>query len=119
MMTRAVAFLLFVALFTGCQTAKPIYHWGSYEALTYQDYSSPGKVSPDQQIENLKADLEKAKSANLPAPPGLHAYIGYLYVQSGKADLAAQEFETEKRLFPESAAFIDSLMKRPKLATKP
>lgn len=118
-MHRFVAVAALCVVLVGCQTARPIYYWGAYEAQIYQGYSSPGKATPEQQIETLKADLEKAKAANLSAPPGLHAHLGFLYAQAGKADLAVQEFETEKRLFPESASLIDSMLKRSKPSAKP
>lgn len=113
--TRAAVSAALCAAVAGCQTApRTLYHWGSYEGLLYQGYSAPGKASPEQQIETLKADLEKAGAAHQPTPPGLHAQLGYLYAQTGKADAAWAEFETEKRLFPESATFIDGLLKRMK-----
>jgi hypothetical protein len=120
MTVQSALVLVFVAFVAGCQTRpKPLYYWGNYQGIVYQDYSSPGKASPEQQIESLKADLEKAKSANLPAPPGLHAHLGYLYGKIGKSDLALREFQTEKELFPESATFIDGLLTRSQAAPKP
>lgn len=100
-------------LLAGCQTARPLYYWGHYEPLSYQSYVAPEKAAPQLQIEKLKEDLEKAKAANLPAHPGLHAHLGYLYVQTGRVDLAQQEFEMEKKLFPESAVFMDRVLKQP------
>jgi hypothetical protein len=102
-----------------CHTPpKPTYHWGKYPAATYEHYSTPGKVSPEQEIETLKAEVERAAASNQPAPPGLHAHLGYLYLESGKSNLAVQELETEKKLFPESAKFVDSLLQRLKGAPK-
>ena len=117
---RAVLIVLCAGFFAGCQTKpRPIYYWGNYESLLYQDYSAPGKAAPEQQIETLKADREKAKSANLPAPPGWHAHLGYLYSKIGRSDLAVQEFQTEKSLFPESAKFIEALLAHSQAAPKP
>lgn len=116
---RLLAGLLLASLLAACQTQRPLYYWGNYEALAYQSYTTPGKATVEQQIEKLKEDLEKAKAANLPAHPGLHAQLGYLYTQAGKGELALREFETEKRLFPESAKFIDSLLARAKPAPAP
>lgn len=101
------------ALFlAGCQTARPLYYWGNYETVLYQSYSAPGKHSPADQIEKLKEDVAKAAATNQKTPPGLHAQLGLLYLQIGKADLAVQEFETEKTLFPESASFINGMLKQ-------
>lgn len=115
-MNRLLPGLVLLLLLAGCQTARPLYFWGQYEALIYQSYVSPEKASADVQVTKLKADLEKAKSADLPSPPGLHAHLGYLYYTLGRFDEAQAEFETEKQLFPESAVFIDRLLQQHKSA---
>ncbi len=106
--------LLVAGLFAGCQTNRPLYYWGNYEPQAYHSYVAPGKVSAAEQIEKLKEDLAKGSAAKFPAHPGLHAHLGYLYIQVGKPDLALREFELEKQLFPESATFIDGLVARAK-----
>lgn len=102
------------ALFTGCQTHRPLYYWGNYEVALYQSYAAPQKMPPERQIEQLVQDEQKAAAANLSVNPGLHAQLGMLYFQLGKLDLARQEFETEKRLFPESALYMDRLLQQGK-----
>ena len=99
-------------LLCGCQTARPLYYWGNYETVLYQSYAAPGKHTPAEHIDKLKADIEKAAATNQKVPPGLHAHLGLLYYQTGQTDLALKEFETEKALFPESTAFIDGLLKQ-------
>ena len=109
-MMRTSLLLMVAALLTGC--AEPsIYSWGRYESVVYTTFSDPGKVPPERQVELLEEDYQKARSENKPVPTGFHAHLGYLYVQLGKADAARQEFETEKSLFPESAVFMDRLLK--------
>jgi len=87
-----------------------MYAWGSYEDQVYAAYRDTGKVPPEQQIEGLESDYQAARSENKPVPPGFHAYLGYLYFQTGKADQAYQSFQTEKQLFPESARYMDLLI---------
>lgn len=108
--------LMAAFLLAGCQTARPLYYWGHYENLTYQDYVKPGKVTPEEEAKMLEEDLQKAGAAHLAAHPGLHAHLGYLYFQMGHADQARQEFEREKALFPESAPFMDRMLAK---LTKP
>lgn len=55
--------------------------------------------------------MEQAKAKNKPVPPGLHAQLGLLYADTSRPDLALQQFNTEKTLFPESAAYMDYLMR--------
>jgi hypothetical protein len=100
----AVALLL-----AGCRSPD-IYYWGNYENVIYGVYAHPDKVPPEAQVRIMEADMHKAISMNKPLPPGFHAHLGYAYSQLGKPDLARQEFETEKKQFPESAVFMDRLL---------
>jgi hypothetical protein len=101
--------LLAAVLLVGCQTSRNQYYWGHYEDIVYVSYANPGTASVDSQVLIMETDLQKAGAAGLRVPPGFHAQLGYLYFQQGKADLARQEFETEKRLFPEAAVLMDRL----------
>ncbi len=98
-------------LISGCAT-KPatLYEWGSYQTQVYNLYNDQGKVPIQTQIEKLEADYQIARSANKAVPPGYHAHLGYLYFQVGKKDQSLQEFETEKKLFPESSVFMDRMI---------
>lgn len=100
-------------LLTGCASNPGnLYQWGSYENQIYAMYSDGGKSPPEQQIAALEADYQKARAANKQVPPGYHAHLGYLYFQTGKADMALQSFNTEKALYPESVQYMDRLIAR-------
>ncbi|MEO8005672.1 MAG: DUF4810 domain-containing protein [Betaproteobacteria bacterium] len=102
--------LILSLLLTGCAAHRePLYTWGHYEEQIYTSYSEPGKLTPEQQIEELEQDYQKARSTNKRMHPGFHAQLGYLYVQVGKFDQARQEFATEKADFPESTVLMDRL----------
>lgn len=105
-------FALLAALFlSGCaQQPKPMYQWGSYENQIYAIYNNPGKIPVDTQLQNLEKDLESINASKAVPPPGFHAHMGYLYFQTGKNGQALQSFETEKKLFPESATYMDRLI---------
>lgn len=108
---RVAALALGALVLSGCQTRQlTLYHWGAYEASLYQQLSAPGKGTPEQIALALEADIQKAAAANRPVHPGLHAQLGHLYFQTGRHDLARREFENEKRLFPESAIFMDRML---------
>lgn len=96
------------ALMTGCQSNE-VYYWGHYENLVYTTYAKPDKATAESQVLVMQADEQKAASANKPLPPGFHAHLGYLYYQTGKSDLALEEFQKEKAQFPESAVLMDRL----------
>ncbi|EON13627.1 MULTISPECIES: DUF4810 domain-containing protein [Pandoraea] len=105
----AVAAIIGGALLTGCATPpKPLYDWESYQPQVYEYFKGESK---EAQIIVLERDLEKIKAANNAAPPGFHAHLGLLYASVGKSDKMVEEFQTEKQLFPESAGYIDFLLK--------
>ncbi len=106
--------LLAALAISGCATQQGLYQWGSYEDQIYAMYADAGKSSPQEQIGKLEMDVEKARAANKPLPPGHHAHLGYLYFQTGRLDQAVAAFETEKLLFPESRPYMDRLIARAK-----
>lgn len=105
--------LISLLLVSGCATRKPlIYRWGNYEQLVYEMYTSPGKAEPGVQVAKLSADIERTMAEGKRVPPGVHAHLGYMYYMQGNKSAALNEFATEKALFPESAVFIDGILKR-------
>jgi hypothetical protein len=105
----ALTSLVGAVLASGCGPG-PVYHWGHYEPLVYEMYAHPGKAEPAQQIDELTEDIATAQSKNRPVPPGVHAHLGYMHLQQGNAMAAREQFEIEKRLFPESTVFMDRLL---------
>ncbi len=108
----ATAAVIGGTLLAGCAApSKPLYQWESYQPQVYEYFKGASK---EKQIAELERGLEKIKSTNGAVPPGYHAHLGLLYSSLGRDDQMVQEFQTEKALFPESAAYIDFLMKNVK-----
>ncbi|MCJ0976048.1 DUF4810 domain-containing protein [Pseudomonas sp. PS1] len=105
------ASLLATLLLTGCagNQTPPLYYWDGYQQQVYEHFKH--ETGPQEQIAALEASLQKARSEDRSPPPGFHAHLGMLYAEIGKADQVRQQFETEKNLFPESAAYMDFLMR--------
>lgn len=98
---------------SGCVAPKqPLYRWGEYEPLIYQQYTQPGKAEPGAQVDRLSADIQRTLSAGKRVPPGEHAQLGYMQYQIGNVDQAIAEFQTERALYPESATLMDRLIAR-------
>lgn len=108
-MKRLILVAAAAVVVAGC-TQPTRYAWGSYEDLIYATYSSPGKLSAEQQVEIMEKEFQQSRSSNKPVPPGWHAQLGFLYYQLGRTDQARQELATEKANFPESAVFMDRLL---------
>ena len=108
----ATACIAGLVLLTGCATKTPsLYQWGSYQEQIYAQYGDAGKTSPEAQISALEADYQQIAAKDRKPPPGYFAHLGYLYFQTGKSGQAVQSFEAEKASFPESATYMDLLIK--------
>ncbi|PTT82854.1 DUF4810 domain-containing protein [Pelomonas sp. HMWF004] len=98
---------------------KPLYQWAGYQPAVYQHLKSDG-AEPGAQIAALEAQIEKNKVAGEASPPGMHAHLGLLYSKMGDDVAAQRHLQAERAQFPESAAYVDFLLKVPKKdAAKP
>ncbi|WP_431259621.1 DUF4810 domain-containing protein [Roseateles chitinivorans] len=115
-MTRALrvsALAAVAALLTACGTPqKPLYQWSGYQSSVYQYFKTNG-ATPGDQITQLESQLIKNKAANEATPPGLHGHLALLYAKVGNDDAARAHLEAERALFPESAGYVDFLLKKP------
>lgn len=99
------------AMLAGCaQPPKPLYHWDTYPRQVYEHLKHEG-ASPQEQLRVLEAQAEKARAANAALPPGFRAHLGLLYLQLERPDEARRALEAEKAAFPESAQYMDFLLK--------
>lgn len=96
----------------GCASSPNLYSWGHYEQNVYDMYVAPDKATAEIQVEQMEADIERARSKGQALPPGFQAHLGYLYFQLGKPDLARRSFESEKVAFPESAVLMDRFINK-------
>lgn len=98
-------------LATGCaQPVKPLYHWEGYQRQVYEYLKSDGST-PSEQLALLQAQAEKARAAGASLPPGFRAHLGLLYLKLGRPDEAREALQAEKVAFPESAQYMDFLLK--------
>lgn len=106
---HAAALCLAVLAF-GAGCAEPRYHWGAYEDLLYRMNANPGEAPPQAQIDRLSRDVEEARAAGKPVPPGVHAHLAYMMILGGNGAGAAGHLEMERRLYPESAVMVDRML---------
>ena len=113
--TRRVKFVALAvagAALIGCAApVKPIYHWEGYQRQLYGHLKGEG-TNPDEQMRLLQAHAEKARVAGLALPPGFRAHMGLVSLRLGRDAEAKQQLEAEKSVFPESAPYMDFLLKR-------
>jgi hypothetical protein len=103
-----VAILLLLA---ACSSERDLYHWGVYEDTVREALHDPGGQKAPERIRILSADIERAKAEGRKVAPGVHAHLGYLHRLAGDRDSAARELAAEKELYPESAVFVDGMIR--------
>ncbi|WP_116473975.1 DUF4810 domain-containing protein [Zobellella maritima] len=105
--------LLAAGLLVGCSGPTTLYQWDNFQPVLYQYYQQD-EIGPEEQVAALEENIEQARARGTRVPPGLHAHLGLLYANTGREEEALNQFATEKALFPESAPFMDFLLKQGK-----
>lgn len=102
-----------VATLSGCQSTKPLYHYGSYQTNVYAHFKNEDSAVTEE-IGALEQTIAQSAAKKLAVGPGLYAHLGYLYIESGQKDTGIAYLLKEKQLYPESAQYIDFLLKNAK-----
>ncbi len=96
---------------TGCvNRPQPLYYWGNFPDQQYAYFK--GDRGPEDGIVQLEKVREEARSQGKSVPPGFQAHLGMLYGLTGRTDLFEQNLLGEQQQFPESAAYVDFLLKK-------
>lgn len=109
---RRVATLAAALLLTACAAPqKPLYQWGAYQGQLYQYFKDSG-ANAGQQVTVLEAQIQKNRATGEAIPPGMHGHLALLYSKLGNEEAVRVNLEAERKLFPESAAYVDFLLKK-------
>ncbi len=110
--TAFVASLVLASL-VGCaqRGPAPLYSWGDFPRQQYETLARKGST-PEEQIRVMQNHAEQSVGSNRTLPPGFRAHLGLLHLQIGNFSAARASWEAEKTQFPESATYIDQLLKR-------
>jgi hypothetical protein len=105
--------MLALFILAGCAAKGPgpLYLWDTFPRQQYATLLKEG-ADPLEQIRLLETHAEKARAAGSALPPGFRAHLGMLYGESGNAQRARELWQAEIVAFPESAPFMDRLLKR-------
>lgn len=101
------------ALLGACaQTRPPLYTWDAFPKQQYEALLTSGSQLPADQMLAMQALAEKTTAAGGRLPPGFRAHLGMLKLSVGDAAGARDLWQGERQAFPESAPFMDRLLKR-------
>jgi len=103
--------LLTALVLTGCQETVPKYRWGIYEDHLHKAYVQGSDTSARRSAQILQRDIDATLESGNIVPPGQYAHLGFLYYQANEISTAIDYLNKEKIDYPESATFIDTLLK--------
>jgi len=106
----ALAIALALGACAAPKPPQPLYAWGDYQSQLVKYYKSEGDLGT--QAQQLEQQLQKNAAAHLACPPGLHGHLALLYAKLGNDQASRDHLEAERQLFPESAAYVDFLLKK-------
>ena len=103
-----------IVMLAGCaqRGPAPLYLWETFAQQQYDTLKADGTNGGAEQIQVLEAHAEKARATNAQLPPGMRAHLGMLQLNSGNVTRARELWLAEKAAFPESAPYMDQLLKR-------
>lgn len=109
---NGLACALALSSLVGCAAPPaPLYSWEGFPRQQYSFLLRDG-ASPLEQIAAMNAHAEKARARNASLPPGFRAHLGMLHLSVGNSEMARDFWSAEKSAFPESAQYMDSLLKK-------
>ena len=101
-------------IISGCSSKpKPLYTYGNYSESYYaskKDVSADTALKLQKSIEFAIENAGESRSGRV--APGMYANLGYIYLKGGKTDKAIESFKKEKSIYPESAHFMDRMIKK-------
>jgi len=110
-MGRGLAIAALAGLLSACvQQPKSMYSWQSYQGSVYAYLKDDGADYATQSLA-MEKNIETARAANAELPPGFRAHLGMLYMKMGDGDKGVEQMQGEKAAFPESAPFMDFLLR--------
>jgi len=115
--TKVIGFIAAAStlfMLSGCGTQpKPLYTYGNYSSSYYaskKDVGADTALELQKSIEYAIANSENSTSRRV--APGMYANLGYIYLKGGETDKAIESFNKEKSIYPESAHFMDRMIKK-------
>lgn len=113
---RALIIVVAVLLVSCAPKIKPLYYWGDYEETSYKIVK--GNEENDVQkfmkaLQDVSEHPEKSSSGKI--PPGVCADFAFFLMKQGKVGEGKLWLIREKELYPESAVFVDKILKMAEL----
>jgi hypothetical protein len=104
---KGLCLALLALMLAGC-VPKGLYNWSSYSKAMNSYYRDPAQQAAYR--EALQGVIAEEQGQRV--PPGIYAELGYLEMAAGNTAEAKRLFQTEKSRWPESAPFMDRMIRK-------
>jgi hypothetical protein len=105
--------LTLIVLITGCSSvSQGGYYWGNYSLSYFEMVKDRTPETVSRRITALEEIIDGSSERELRVPPGVHAELGMLFIDSGRNEEGVAQLEAEIAVYPESKPFIDRLLSR-------
>lgn len=106
---KSALIAMLVIFIAGCATPNTGYYWENYSGTLYNYKKNPDDKTMDKHMVMLQNIINKNESKGARVPPGIHAELGYMFAKKGENALAAEQFQKEMKVYPESKNFIERI----------
>ena len=106
---KSALITMLVIFIAGCATPNTGYYWENYSGTLYNYKKNPDDKTMDKHMVMLQNIINKNESKGARVPPGIHAELGYMFAKKGENALAAEQFQKEMKVYPESKNFIERI----------
>lgn len=103
----AVVSLLLLA---GC-TPKTLYSWSDYSVTSYNYLKNRDEKSMADLVTTYERIINHQSGTRNTVPPGVYADYGFILIQTGKVEQGVKMLKMEVSLYPESAQFVNNIIK--------
>lgn len=107
-----VAIIASVALLAMSCGSTQLYSWYTFQSDYYHYLKNADEDSQKKLAETYQKIIETQKETRGVVPPGIYADYGWMLLQDGKTDEGKAMLAKEIELYPESEAFVGSILKR-------
>jgi hypothetical protein len=113
MKAKTLVILSLISLMmASCTQQKALYNWGKTQETTYQYMKKGTEKDMENLLQAYQYVVDNQKGGRKTVPPGIYADYGFLLIKQGKVEEGLKLMKMEAALYPESAVFIERIIKR-------
>jgi len=99
-------------MMVSCVQQKTLYNWGKIQETSYQYMKYGTEKDLEKLLKTYQYAIDNQKKGRMTVQPGICADYGFLLIKQGEVEKGLKFMKMEIALYPESAVFIEQIIKR-------